>query len=66
MPNETLRRMEPSKKPPRLLTAKNGFVLHASARRTPQKVKMTKSAGAKRIYGISYAYPVPMPVTLSN
>lgn len=50
----------------RLLTAKNGFVLHISPRTKPKEMKMAKSAGPHLIYGISYAYPIPMPVTLSN
>ena len=58
----------------RLLTAKNGFVLHVSPRTKPKELKMAKSAGPHQIYGISYAYPIPipipipipMPVTLSN
>ena len=62
--------MEPVRKRPpkqaRLLTAKNGFVLHVSPRTKPKEVKMAKSAGPHQIYGISYAYPIPMPVTLSN
>ena len=50
----------------RLLTAKNGFVLHISPRTQPKEMKIAKSAGPHLIYGISYAYPIPMPVTLSN
>jgi hypothetical protein len=53
-------------KPPRLLTAQNGFVLHITPRVKPKEVKMAKSAGPHLIYGISYIHPVPMPVTLSN
>jgi hypothetical protein len=53
-------------KPPRLLTAQNGFVLHITPRIKPQEVKMSKSAAPHLIYGISYVYPVPMPMTLSN
>ncbi len=50
----------------RLLTAKNGFVLHISPNRAPRKVKAAKSTGSRRIYGISYTFPDPMPVTLNN
>jgi len=53
-------------KPARLLTAQNGFVLHITPRVKPQEMKIAKSAGPHLIYGISYAHPVPMPVTLSN
>lgn len=50
----------------RLLTAKNGFVLHISPNRTPKQMKAAKSTGSQRIYGISYTFPAPMPVTLNN
>ena len=53
-------------KPARLLTAQNGFVLHITPRVNPKEVKMAKSAGPHLIYGISYAHPVLMPLTLSN
>jgi hypothetical protein len=53
-------------KPERLLTARNGFVLHITPRQKLKEVKMAKSAGPHLIYGISYVYPMPMPVTLSN
>jgi len=53
-------------KPHRFLAAQNGFVLHITPRIKPKEVKMAKSAGPHLVYGISYAYPVPMPVTLSN
>ena len=53
-------------KPSRLLTAQNGFVLHITPRVKPKEVKIAKSTGPHLIYGISYAHPVPMPVTLSN
>jgi hypothetical protein len=49
-----------------LLTAQNGFVLHITPRVRPKEVKMAKSTGPHLIYGISYTYPVPMPMTLSN
>jgi hypothetical protein len=55
-----------TEKPPRLLTAQNGFVLHITPRVKPKEVKMAKSAGPHLIYGISYMHPVPMPVMLSN
>ena len=50
----------------RLLTAQNGFILHITPRTRPKEVKMAKTTGSHLIYGISYRYPVPMPVTLSN
>jgi hypothetical protein len=50
----------------RLLTAKNGFVLHITPRMGPKKVTMAKTAGPHLVYGISYSDPEPMPVTLSN
>ena len=50
----------------RLLTAQNGFILHITPRTRPKEVKMAKTTGPHLIYGISYRYPVPMPVTLSN
>ena len=53
-------------KPARLLTAQNGFVLHITPRTQPQEVKLATSTGPHVIYGISYRYPVLMPVTLSN
>lgn len=53
-------------KPARLLTARNGFILHITPRTRPTEVKMAKSTGPHLIYGISYRYPVLMPVTLSN
>jgi len=53
-------------KPMRLLTAQNGFILHITPRTRPKEVKMAKTTGPHLIYGISYRYPVPMPVTLSN
>jgi hypothetical protein len=55
-----------TQKPARLLTAQNGFVLHITPRTQPKEVKMAKSTDPHLIYGISYGYPVPMPVTLSN
>ena len=56
----------PQQKPARLLTAQNGFVLHITPRTQPQEVKLAKSTGPHLIYGISYGYPVPMAMTLSN
>ncbi|MGE0821380.1 MAG: hypothetical protein AB7G75_16685 [Candidatus Binatia bacterium] len=53
-------------KPTRLLTAKNGFVLHITPRLGVKKVTIAKTAGPHLVYGISYNDPVPMPVTLSN
>ena len=70
LPKESTHTMQPPAKQlhkqQRLLTAKNGFVLHVSPRTKPKELKMAKSAGPHLIYGISYAYPIPMPVTLSN
>ena len=57
---------EKSQKPSRLLTAKNGFVLHITPRMGQKKVTLAKTAGPHLIYGISYADPDPLPVTLSN
>jgi hypothetical protein len=54
------------KKLPRLLTAKNGFVLHISPYAGIKKVTLAKTAGPHLVYGISYTYPERMPVTLSN
>jgi hypothetical protein len=53
-------------KPSRLLTAKNGFVLHISPRIGVKTVTIAKTTGPHVIYGISYNEPIPMPVTLSN
>jgi hypothetical protein len=53
-------------KPTKLLTAKNGFILHISPRRKPKEVTIAKTTGPHVIYGISYGHPEPMPVTLSN
>lgn len=53
-------------KPMRLLTAKNGFILHITPRRKPKDVTISKTAGPHLIYGISYGHPEPMPVVLSN
>ncbi len=50
----------------RLLTAKNGFILHITPRMGPKKVTIAKTAGPHLVYGISYSDPEPMPVTLSN
>jgi hypothetical protein len=55
-----------TKKLPRLLTAKNGFVLHISPHVGIKKVTLAKTAGPHLIYGISYTHPERMPVTLSN
>lgn len=52
--------------PMRLLTAKNGFILHITPRRKPKDVIISKTAGPHLIYGISYGHPEPMPVILSN
>jgi hypothetical protein len=52
--------------PARLLTAQNGFILHITPRTRPTEVKMAKSTSPHLIYGISYRYPIPIPVTLSN
>jgi hypothetical protein len=54
------------KKLPRLLTAKNGFVLHISPHVGVKKVTLSKTAGPHLVYGISYAHPERIPVTLSN
>jgi hypothetical protein len=56
----------PIQKPAKLLTAKNGFILHITPRRKPQEVTIAKTTGPHLIYGISYGHPEPMPVTLSN
>ncbi|MBI3249993.1 MAG: hypothetical protein HYZ50_26155 [Deltaproteobacteria bacterium] len=53
-------------KPIKLLTAKNGFILHITPRRKPTDVVLAKTTGPHIIYGISYGHPAPMPVTLSN
>ncbi|HXG22598.1 MAG TPA: hypothetical protein VNN62_26435 [Methylomirabilota bacterium] len=50
----------------KLLTAKNGFILHVTPRRKPKEVTLAKTTGPHVIYGISYGHPEPMPVTLSN
>ena len=55
-----------AKKLPRLLTAKNGFVLHISPYIGIKKVTLAKTAGPHLVYGISYTHPERMPVTLSN
>ena len=55
-----------NQKPSRLLTAKNGFVLHITPRIGPKKVTVAKTTGPHLVYGISYSDPDPMPVTLSN
>ncbi len=55
-----------TEKPPRLLTARNGFVLHITPQIKPRKVKMQKSSGPHLIYGISYMCPEPMTLTRSN
>ena len=51
---------------PRLLTAKNGFVLHISPHMGVKKITLAKTAGPHLVYGISYNHPERMPVTLSN
>ena len=56
----------PPQKSAKLLTAKNGFVLHITPRVGVKSVKMAKTAGPHLVYGISYSHPIPMPVTLSN
>ena len=53
-------------KPAKLLTAKNGFILHITPRRKPKEVTIAKTTGPHLVYGISYGHPEPMPVTLSN
>ena len=50
----------------RLLTAKNGFVLHISPHVGTKKITLSKTTGPHVVYGISYTYPERMPVTLSN
>lgn len=55
-----------NQKPSRLLTAKNGFVLHITPRLGAKKVTVAKTTGPHLVYGISYSDPDPMPVTLSN
>lgn len=50
----------------KLLTAKNGFILHITPRRKPTDVIIAKTTGPYIIYGISYGHLEPMPVTLSN
>jgi hypothetical protein len=62
--------MEPQssrpQKPMRLLTAKNGFVLHISPYVGVKKVTLAKTTGPHLVYGISYTHPERIPVTLSN
>jgi hypothetical protein len=62
--------MEPQsshpQKPARLLTAKNGFVLHISPHVGVKKVTLAKTTGPHLVYGISYTHPEQIPVTLSN
>lgn len=55
-----------TQKPMRLLTAKNGFVLHISPYVGIKKVTLAKTAGPHLVYGISYTHPERIPVTLSN
>lgn len=55
-----------TEKPVRLLTAKNGFVLHISPYIGAKKITLAKTTGPHVVYGISYTYPERMPVTLSN
>lgn len=55
-----------TRKPSRLLTAKNGFVLHISPYVGVKKITLAKTAGPHLVYGISYTHPERMPVTLSN
>jgi hypothetical protein len=55
-----------AKKMPRLLTAKNGFVLHISPYVGVKKITLAKTAGPHLVYGISYTYPERMPMMLSN
>jgi hypothetical protein len=62
--------MEPqsshTQRPTRLLTAKNGFVLHISPYVGVKKVTLAKTTGPHLVYGISYTHPERIPVTLSN
>ncbi|NOT53824.1 MAG: hypothetical protein HOP18_04385 [Deltaproteobacteria bacterium] len=51
---------------PRLLTAKNGFVLHISPYAGVKKITLAKTAGPHLVYGISYTHPERMPMMLSN
>ncbi|MSQ47542.1 MAG: hypothetical protein EXR78_03995 [Deltaproteobacteria bacterium] len=55
-----------AKKMPRLLTAKNGFVLHISPYIGVTKVTLAKTAGPHLVYGISHTYPERIPMMLSN
>lgn len=55
-----------NQKPAKLLTAKNGFILHITPRRKPKDVTIAKTTGPHLVYGISYGSPDPMPVILSN
>lgn len=51
---------------PRLLTAKNGFVLHISPYAGVKKITLAKTAGPHLVYGISYTHPERVPMMLSN
>lgn len=53
-------------KPSRLLTARNGFILHITPHVRPKQIKMQKSSGPHVIYAISYMYPEQMALTRSN
>ena len=50
----------------RLLTARNGFILHITPHVRPKQIKMQKSSGPHVIYAISYMYPEQMALTRSN
>ena len=52
--------------PSRLLTARNGFILHITPHVRPKQIKMQKSSGPHVIYAISYMYPEQMALTRSN
>ncbi len=53
-------------KPSRLLTARNGFILHITPQVRPKQIAMRKSPGPRVIYAISYMYPEQMALTRSN
>ena len=53
-------------KPFRLLTARNGFILHVTPQVRPKQITMRKSSGPHVIYAISYMYPEQMALTRSN
>ncbi len=52
--------------PFRLLTARNGFILHVTPHPRPKQITMRKSSGRQVIYAISYMYPEQVALTRSN